>query len=75
MSHWNYRVMQRRDEDSEEIGYVLVDAYYDDNSQLSGTSTGRCSPFGKTPEKLKEDLELMQGAFDRPVLSEDWNNG
>lgn len=75
MRHWNYRVMQRRDEDSEEIGYVIVEAYYDDNNQLSSVSVGRSSPYGKTREELEKDLELMQEALDMPSLTEDLNNG
>lgn len=70
MSHWNYRVLKQvyaGDQGNEEY-FGIHEVYYDDNDKPHSCSTDAMRPFGETVEELQRDLELMQKAFEKPVL-------
>ena len=82
---WNYRVGFRKvsypvvaDEDYkmvvdtlEETQYGVVEAYYNDDGEIAFTSAEFQSPYGETLEELKSNFEMMQKAFEIPVLDLD----
>ena len=82
---WNYRVGFRTvsypvvdDKDYnkvvdtlEETQYGVVETYYNDDGEIAFTSAEFQSPYGETLEELKSNFEMMQKAFEIPVLDLD----
>jgi undecaprenyl pyrophosphate synthase len=68
MSHWNYRVMRRHYKYADKLTYEIHEVYYDDSGNVQRHTLEASDPFGETVEELKEDIELMLLAFDKPVL-------
>lgn len=65
MSDWNYRIVNYLD------GFVLREVFYDENMKpTKHGSAGMGSVVYDSPFEVKEALELMLQALDRPVLSE-----
>jgi hypothetical protein len=71
MGVWEYRVVERvasRTHADDAIWYEIIEVYYDDDGKLDATSDKIC-PAGDTVEDLREDLELMLIATNKPVIS------
>jgi hypothetical protein len=69
MSHWNHRVVRRVYPGAldGEVAYQIHEAYYGiEDKPLISTEPDH--PHGETPEELREDLERMLRALDKPVL-------
>jgi len=69
MTTWNYRVMREvsPDPDGDWETYSIVEAYYDDEGRIEGT-TGSIKPMGNSLLELKSDLCLMLQALERDTL-------
>ena len=71
MGTWEYRVVERitsHPQIGEVVWHEIIEVYYDDDGKLDATSDKIC-PAGDTVEDLREDLELMLEALDKPVVS------
>ena len=65
---WNYRsvVFEIKDE----IFYEIIEVWYD-GPRPNGKPNGwakTTGPHGNTPTEVRKDIELMQKAFDEPIL-------
>lgn len=60
---WNYRVLEN------ENGFGIYEVYYDDDGGINNISAAPMEPYGETVEDLKWDMDAMNAAFDKPVLS------
>lgn len=63
MMHWNYRVF------FEDGGYTIRTVYYDDRGVITACSEKPIEPFGESLEELQEELNLLQAALKKKVLS------
>ncbi len=65
---WNYRIVKTSG------GYEIFEVYYKTSKKgkckIEATSMDEISPYGESPEELKEDLKMMLEAFDRPILNQ-----
>lgn len=69
MGYWNYRLFKRYNGE-----IVIIECYYENDKPSA--YTGQVQPYGETPEELKQDLEWMLKAFDKPILTkEDFPSG
>ena len=55
----------------EETQYGVVETYYSDDGEIAFTSAEFQSPYGETLEELKVNFDMMQKAFELPVLDLD----
>ena len=55
----------------EETQYGIVETYYNDDGEIAFTSAEFQSPYGETLEELKVNFDMMQKAFELPVLDLD----
>jgi hypothetical protein len=69
---WNYRVVKSKEGDLD--WYEIHEAYYDDGQSYPSVITQNPSaPAGNSIEDLKENIETMLLALEKPVLnSEDF---
>ena len=72
MSHWNYRVFVDEHENGEQ-NYHIREVYYttflDEINDMSLSCTDEeAVPTGETLLELKQDLEYMQLALNKPTL-------
>ncbi len=63
MMHWDYRVFL------EDGGYTIRTVYYDDRGVITACSQKPIEPFGESLEALQEELNLLQAALKKKVLS------
>jgi hypothetical protein len=66
---WNHRVI--RHEENGEVWYAIHECFYekpDDDSNLSWTEN-EIAPIGETVDELRETLERMLKALDKPILT------
>lgn len=63
MSHWNYRVVQSFNQEE----YFIAEVYYDDG-KLSWVDDSRDCLRWDRYEDLKRTVDLIQQAFDQPLL-------
>ena len=68
---WSYRVLKQKYEGKEreswiEVEYVIVEAYFDER----GEPVGYCEPHvvGDSVEELRNVLEMMREALDKPTM-------
>ncbi len=61
--HWDYRVF------FEDGGYTIRTVYYDDRGAITACSQKSVEPFGESLENLQEELNLLQAALKKKVLS------
>lgn len=74
---WNYRVI-RKPYDYKDLvfeEYNVHEVFYDDNGNIESWTTEPISPYGDTLEELKNTLEKMLEALEKPILQEDETNG
>jgi hypothetical protein len=63
MVHWDYRVF------FEDGIYTIRTVYYDDSGAIAACSEKESAPFGESLEELQEELNLLQEALKKQVLS------
>jgi hypothetical protein len=63
MMHWDYRVFL------EDGGYTIRTVYYDERGAITACSQKPIEPFGESLEDLQEELNLLQAALKKEVLS------
>jgi len=63
MMQWDYRVF------FEDGGYTIRTVYYDDEGTIVACSAKPIEPFGESLEELEEELNLLQAAVTKKVLS------
>jgi hypothetical protein len=72
MTHWNHRVVRRiynPGQESEEVLYGIHEAYYGLEGETKPAITNDpTEPLGETVEGLREELNRMLRALDKPVL-------
>lgn len=68
MTHWNYRVMRHVAPTSGEVWHAIHEVYYDEAGNPSSWTADEIWPVGETPEELRECLEAMAKAMEKPVL-------
>ena len=69
ISHWNYRVFKRIDNNFNEE-YSIIEVYYD----LSGKPVGYTDyqiPWGESSKELKYDISMILKACRHPELTEE----
>lgn len=64
---WDYRIL-RTDHPSGEITFGIHEVYYDSEGKPNACSVDPMDPHGETVEELREDINAMLKAFDKPVL-------
>jgi hypothetical protein len=72
--HWNHRVVRHHTKNimgDPDVGYAIHEVYYDDDGSIRGMTQDAVSPYGDTPEELKDDLERMLEAISKPILDFD----
>jgi hypothetical protein len=65
---WNYRVVVKADKQGQDPYFTVTELYYGKNSTLTSILEGDITPMGGTLEELKEDLEHMLEALDKPIV-------
>ncbi len=68
MSDWDYRVVKEFDYNLDEILLSIQEAYYNDNGELCGYTPLGISPLVESIEDLRDILNRMLLALDKPVL-------
>lgn len=68
--YWNHRVMIRHNEEYDFTSYGIREVHYEDDGTISAWTVDDMSPYGETPEELRQDLERMLACCDKPVLDE-----
>jgi hypothetical protein len=64
VSHWNYRVVQSFDRTE----YFIVEVYYDGDAIQGWVDSGREGLRWDDYDDLKGSVEMIQKAFDKPLL-------
>lgn len=67
---WNYRVVKRT-YDTGEIWYQMHEAYYNNAGEITAITVKPIDPAGMTMDDLKESLDWMYKALDKPILEYD----
>jgi hypothetical protein len=67
MSTWNYRIV-RYDGGTEDECVGIVECYYNDAGLVQAYSKKPCGILADTVDDLREVLEMVKEAFDKPVL-------
>ena len=65
MTTWEYRVQEKVAGDNR--WYEIIEVYYE-KGKVVGT-TDAVHPVGDSVEDLRQDLELMLRALDKPVIT------
>lgn len=73
MGHWNHRVVKQRHPDLlSETGFTdyfgIHECFYDDDGTKPGWTTDPIAPVSESLEDLRETLERMLRALDKPVI-------
>jgi hypothetical protein len=63
MMNWDYRVV------FEDNCYTIRTVYYDEHGTIVACSEKGIEPSGDSIEMLQEELDLLQAALKKPVLS------
>ena len=64
MNHWNYRVLQSFDQTE----YFIAEVYYDGEALQGWVDSGLDFLRWDDYDDLKDSVELIQKAFDKPLL-------
>jgi hypothetical protein len=68
---WNYRVVfipKSGDSLFDDDQFVIREVYYNEDEEIEFWSEEDSTPFGETFEELASDFDLMQEAFEKPIL-------
>ena len=75
MSHWNYRVIRKRNKGTDEVIYQVHEVYYSENGVVEGWTEKAVEPLGETEYELREDIRYFLKAFRFPIMEEKNENG
>ncbi len=75
MSHWNYRVVKKRNKESNDVVYRIHEVYYSEAGAIEGWTKDPVQPLGETEFELREDIRYLLEAFRLPVLEEKEQKG
>lgn len=64
MHHWNYRVLQSFDQTE----YFIAEVYYDGDAPQGWVDSGLDFQRWDDYDDLKGSVEMIQKAFDKPLL-------
>ena len=64
---WEYRVVKHTCGADDFVWFVIYEVHCDGDDKLSWTVVNK-APNGDTPDDLRNDLKMMLGAFNLPVL-------
>jgi len=70
MSYWNYRIIKKEFPEHNKNAYQIHEVYYGDDGKIEGWTEDPISPYGDTPEELREDIRYQLNAFRKPILKE-----
>lgn len=66
--YWNYRLVRR----VSDIPFLsIMEVYYDKDGSIRGWVDKEVTPYGESIEEIKDDLDLISQAFDRPIIEYD----
>ena len=66
---WNYRIVKRiYNEDIIET-FAIHLIHYDDSGNPELVTEKHCHGLGRTLEELKDEIELLHLAFEKPILN------
>lgn len=71
--NWNFRVIERvkdRADGCVDVSYSIHEVYYKDGAPDMWSVTPQ-APYGETLEELREDIERMARAIEKPTLKWD----
>ena len=66
---WNYRVVKQKISNNEVI-HEIKEVYYDKTDNIASFGDAP-TPYGDTVEDIKQCLDLMYKALDKPVIDYD----
>jgi hypothetical protein len=69
---WNYRIVKEEKKSptgATAVGYTIREVYYDMKGRIQATTLDPCYPCGSDEAELKNDLELMARAFEKPIIN------
>lgn len=72
--YWNYRLVRRvADINGYEIPFLsIMEVYYDaTDDSIMGWVDKEVTPYGECIEDIKDDLDFISQACDRPILEYD----
>lgn len=64
---WNYRVIENLNDD--EPYYTIEEVYYNEEGKIESWTEGAWEPLGSTLAELEEEINHIQHAFDKPILT------
>lgn len=70
MSHWNYRVLKKPFNGSDDCDYGIIEVYYTDSGDIRFWTKEFMDPSSDTVDGIKQKLEWMAVALTKPVLIE-----
>lgn len=70
---WNYRVIYLPKDPNDDSffnndSFVIREVYYNDAGEIEFWAEEDASPIGETFEELCDNFDLMQEAFEKPIL-------
>ena len=72
MMTWNYRVVRKENPgehlEEERYSFGIHEVYYNDNGTINACTVEPMDPHGMSLDELRACMDLMMGAFDKPVL-------
>ena len=75
MPTWNHRIVKKRDPNYKEgaiwpveFYYEVHEVHYNNNGDLCAITEDPIAPYGESIDDLKETLEWMLNACDKPIL-------
>jgi hypothetical protein len=68
MSYWNHRVVKKHYPETDETFFTIHESHYNDNGDLYGYTESGVDPCGESIEDLRDILNRMLRALDKPVL-------
>lgn len=74
LSHWDYRIVHHTKPDGaggQADVYEVHEVYYSTDGTVSMWSEDAMKPYGESLDWLKNDLQWMTQALDKPVLERD----
>ena len=70
---WNHRIMRHTDSPDGEPYYALHEVFYDEEGGKPGWTKDPVNILGESPDEIRETLERMLRALDKPVM--DYESG
>ena len=68
MSYWNHRVVKTHYPKTDETFFTIHEAHYNDDGEIYTYTVSGVDPCGESIEELRDILNRMMSALDKPVL-------